>query len=98
MTGERCSFVRYALHEIAIAANGIRIVIHDTVAGPVVAGCQPSFGDRQADSVPETLPQRTSGYFDARRMTALGMSRRPAAPLAETLELLQRQIITGQVQ
>ena len=43
-------------------------------------------------------PSGPGGGFDAGGHVPLGMPGRFAAPLAETLDLVQRQIVAGQVQ
>ena len=53
---------------------------------------------RHADGVGEALPQRSGGDFDAGRVAALGVAGREAAPLPELLDVVQRQVVTGQVQ
>ena len=38
MSRERCSFLRDAFHEIAVTTDRVGVVVHEPVAGPVVAG------------------------------------------------------------
>ena len=68
------------------------------VPGPVEARGQPRFRDGHADAVAETLAQRAGGDFHAGGVPALGMARRFAAQLAEALQLIERQIVAGQMQ
>ncbi len=56
------------------------------------------FRNRHAHAVAESLAERAGGGFDARRQAALRVTWRNAAPLAELLDLLKRQIIAGDVQ
>src|SRR5204862_5967796 len=51
-----------------------------------------------ADRVAETLAERSGRGFDSRRMTALGMAGRLAAPLAEPLYIIQWKIVPGEMQ
>ena len=71
VSGQRRSFVGDALHKIAIAADGVRVVIDDLVSGPVITRCEPRLGDRDAYSVGETLPERSRGDFHVGRLAAL---------------------------
>ncbi len=48
--------------------------------------------------VRKALSQGTGGRFHAGGMAVLGVARRFAAPLAETLYLIEAQVITGQVE
>ena len=66
--------------------------------GAVVRGGQVRFGDRQADAVGEALAERAGGQLDAGRQAVLGVAGRLAAPLAEALQVVERQVVAGQVQ
>ena len=66
--------------------------------GPVVSRGEPGFRHRHAHAVAETLAERTSSDFHARRVAAFRVTGRLAAPLAEPLQLVERQIVTGQMQ
>jgi hypothetical protein len=55
VAGERGGLAGDALHEIAIAANCISVVIHDVVAGTVIASRKPCFHYRHTDTVSESL-------------------------------------------
>ena len=97
MAGERSSLLGDAFHQIAIAADPIGVVIDNLVAGPVERAAS------HASAMPsrrrsETLPQRSGGDFDARRVTALRMPRGLASPLAEALQLIKRKIVAGEMQ
>src|SRR5581483_11852900 len=98
MTGERRGFLRYAFHQIAIAADRIRIVVDNLVSRPVITRCKPSLRDSHSDTVAKTLSQRPGGHFDPYSMSSLWMPRSFAAPLPKPLQLIQRQIITGQIE
>src|SRR5579862_180644 len=67
------------------------------MARTVVSRCQPRLRDCHADAVRKTLPERTGGGLHARRMAIFRMTRRLAAPLPEVLDLIQREIVAGQV-
>ena len=98
MPGQRRRFRRHALHQVAIADDRVSGVIDHVKPWPVVARGQLRLRDRHADGIGETLPERTGGGLDAWRQAALGMPRRLAAPLAELFDVVQREIVAGQVQ
>src|SRR5271170_2476891 len=98
MSRQRCSFLADALHQIAIAADRVSVVIHNLVPWPVISCCQPRLSHSDADPVAKPLPKRSSSNFDPWCLTALGMPWRVATPLSETFDLLQWQVITGQVE
>ena len=74
------------------------MVVDQRVAISVVACGQTCFTDCHADCVRQPLPEWSGGDFNTRRMPALGMSRCLAAPLAEMLDVVQREVIAAQVQ
>ena len=68
---------------------------HDLAAE---AGPQPPLGDRHADRVGDALAERPGGDLDARGVAGLGVARRPAAPLAELAQVLEGEVVAGQVE
>src|SRR5207248_8543392 len=48
MASKRRGFLRDSLHQIAVAANRVRVVIDDGMPWTVVAGGEPSFRDRDS--------------------------------------------------
>ena len=68
------------------------------VTGLVVARGQVRFGHGHAHAHRKALAQRAGGHFDAGREAVLGMPGRLAAPLPEVLDLVQREIVTGEMQ
>ena len=67
-------------------------------SGPVELGRQALLGDGHADGVGEALAERSGGRLDARREAVLRVARRPRAPLAEVAQLVQRQVVAGEMQ
>ena len=55
-------------------------------------------GERHPDRIAEALAERSGRGFDARREPVLGMPGRARAPLAEVLDVVERQVVAGQVQ
>ena len=98
VTGERGGFVRDALHQVAVGRQKVRVVIDDRVPRPVEQRRQLRLGDRHADGVARALPERSCRCFDARRDAVLGVARRAAAPLPELLDVLEREVVAGQIQ
>src|SRR6185369_6185821 len=96
--GKRAGFVGNTFHHAAVAEEGVGEVIDQFVARPVELRRQQPFGDRHADRVGNTLPERAGGGLDAGREAVLRMARRLRAELAEALQLRHRQVVAGQVQ
>src|ERR671924_1770589 len=91
-------FRGHAFHQIAVTDDGIREVIDDLEPRPVVARRQMSFGDRHADTIAETLTERTGCCFHAGRHLAFGMAGGTASPLAKLFYLFEWQIVAGQIE
>jgi hypothetical protein len=98
MAGQRCSLRRHAFHQIAVAGDGVGVVIDDLKPGAIVARGEIGFGDGHAHAVAEALAERPRRRLDAGRAAALGVAGRLAAPLPELLDLFERQVIAGEVQ
>ena len=73
-------------------------MIDDLEPRPVVARRKRRFRNRHAYAIAEALPERAGGGFHARRHTALRMTGRNAAPLAEFFDLVERKIVASEVQ
>ena len=98
VAGERRGLVADALHQVAVRADRVDAAVDDVVVGPVVALGQEAVGDREADAVREALPERTGRGLDALGHEVLRMARRSRFPLPEALQLLEREVVAGQVQ
>src|SRR5665213_268281 len=59
MSRERGRLLSNTFHQIAIATDGVRVVINDFVAWPVIASGEPGFCNGHADAIAKALPQRT---------------------------------------
>src|SRR5262245_55020895 len=86
-SGERAHFVRDALHQASVTDEYVCVVIDDLESRPVELGGEQPLGERHADRVTETLPERAGRRLDARREAVLGMTWRHRAELTETLDL-----------
>ena len=96
--GDRGGFLADALHQVPVGADRVGVVVDDLLARAVEALGEEALGDRHADGVGEALPERPGRDLDPGRVPALGMSRRARAPLAELLEVVEAQLVAGQVQ
>ena len=98
VAGERRRFLADALHHVAVRADRVDVVIDELPAGAVEAVRQEALGDRHADRVCESLPERAGRDLDARGVSALGVPGRARPPLAELLEVVEAEVVTAQVQ
>src|SRR5215510_9572708 len=90
MTGERCRFRRYAFHQTTISANGVDVVVEDFEAGFIEAAGEPLLGDGHTDARGNALAQWACRRLDARDPVVLGVTRRLAVELSETLDVVER--------
>jgi len=98
VAGEGGGLAGHALLQAAVAGEADDMVIEDGVAGGVEAGHGHPGGDGVADGVGHALAERAGGRLDARRPDVLGMARGERAGLAELLQFVQRQRVTGQME
>ena len=68
------------------------------MSGPVVALGEEPLGDRHADAVGEALAERPGRRLDAGRVPELGVAGRARAPLAELLQVVERDVVAREVQ
>ena len=97
-TGQGAGLVGDALHQAAVAQKGIGVVVDDVVAGLVELGGQGLFGDGHADGVGDALAQGTGGGLHARRIAVFGVSGGLGVQLTEILQVVDGQIVPGQMQ
>ena len=90
MAGQRSGFVADALHQVAVAAQGINVVVEQRVAGTIEIRGQPALRDRHAHAVADPLAQRAGGRLHARGIEILRMPRAAAAELPEASDFIQR--------
>src|SRR6202041_3184653 len=98
MPRQRCRLLGDAFHQVAVAAQGIGVMIDDRVSGTVVTRREPRLRDGESDAVGEALTQRSRGHFYAGGIQPLGMTWSLAAPLSEALDFIQREIVSGKKQ
>ena len=97
MASQRGRFVGDALHHVAVAHQGIGKVVYDGVAGFVVASGGKALGHGHADRIAGALTERAGGGFHAWGEKGFRVAGRARAPLAEGLDVIQRQVVPGQV-
>ena len=96
--GQRANFVGNAFHHAAITQEHVGVVIDNVMARTVELRAHDFFGQGKAHSVGQALTQRASGGFNARRVAQLRVARGAAVQLAEVFQVVDRQVIAGQVQ
>ena len=98
VAGDRRGLHRDPLHHVAVGADRVDAAVDDLVVGPVVALGEEAVGDREADAVREALPERAGRRLDPLGDEVLRMAGRLRAPLAEALELLEREVVAGEME
>src|SRR5512141_776210 len=73
-------------------------MIDDGMVGAVEDRRQLRFSDCHPNGVPEALAERACGGFDAGSVTVLGMTRRSAFPLTELFDVVEREIVSREIQ
>ena len=96
--GQRDRLLADALHQAAIAVEDVGVVVDDGVAGAVELARQQLLGQREADRVRQALAERAGGGLDAGRVADFRVARGAAAELPERLQVVDREVVAGQVQ
>ena len=94
MAGERDRLVADPLHQAAVAAEHIGVVVDELVAE---LGAEMPLGERHADRIADALAERPGRRLDAGGEAALGMAGGAAAELAEALQLVERHVRDSRV-
>ncbi len=98
VAGERCRLGRHAFHEIPVGHQRVGSMVDDGVARTIETVRERTLGDRHAHSVGDALAERARRGLDSRRHERLGMSRRAALPLTERSQVVEGEVVSGQVQ
>jgi hypothetical protein len=98
MTGEGGGLGGDSLHQVAVGDDAVDVVIDDVESRSVEGGGEESLGDGHADAVGEALPEGPSGDINARGVQTFGMTRGLGAKLAEVFQLVEGQIVAGDVE
>jgi hypothetical protein len=91
-------FVGNALHEVSVAGDDVRVMVHDGEARPIEPFGQPAFGDGHPDGVGDALAEGACRRLDTRRQAIFGVTRRLTFPLTKGSQVVQRQVVACQVQ
>jgi hypothetical protein len=78
-----------ALHHVAVAAQGVDVVIEDGEVRPVEVQGQPAAGHRHADAGGAALAERPGRGLDAGSQVIFRMARALAVDLAELLDVIE---------
>ena len=98
MTGQSTGLTNNTFHHVAIARHYVSEMINQLCAIAVEAGSQLFLGNGHAHGVSQALTQRACGYFHTGGMFILRVAGSKATPLTEILYIVERQIISGEVQ
>ncbi|MND93572.1 hypothetical protein D3C80_857610 [compost metagenome] len=97
-TGQGSDFVGNAFHHAAITQEHIGVVVDDVVARTVELRRHDFFSQGKTHGVGQALAQWTGGGFYARGVAEFRVARGAAVQLTELLEVIDRQVVAGQVQ
>ena len=96
MARERDRLLADALHQAAVAADDISVVIDDIAAE---AFGEQALREREAHRVAEPLAERAGRGLDAAGVTVFGVAGGAAAELAKMLQFVERHVgVTGEMQ
>ena len=98
VAGERGGLAADALHHVAVAGEDVGEVVHDVRAIAVERRAEEALGDGHADGVGEALAEGPGGRLDAGRVPVLGVTGRPAAPLAERAQVVEAEVVARQME
>ena len=98
MPGQRGGFGGDAFHQVAVGDDGVDVGIDQFEAGPVEGRGKMRGGNGHADAGGKALSQRAGGGLHAGGQPVFGVAGGEAAPLAEVLELLEGQVVAGEMQ
>jgi hypothetical protein len=96
--GQRAHFVRNAFHQATVAGESVGVMVDDGMSVAVELRSEAAFRDRHAHRVCQTLTQRAGRGFHARCVAVFRVAGRLRMQLPECLEVVDRQVVAGQVQ
>src|SRR5471030_1836679 len=97
-TGQGTDFVGNTFHHAAITQEHVGVVINDVVARTVELRRHDFFCQGKTYAVGQALAQWTGGGFNARGVAEFRVARGTAVQLAEVFQVIDRQVVAGQVQ
>ncbi len=96
--GQRAHFMRDTFHQATITRKHVGKVIDDFEIFAVELCGQRALGNRHAHAIGEALAKRACGGFNSRRVTKFGMAGGTGVKLAEIFQVLDTEVISGQMQ
>src|SRR5262245_15423111 len=90
MTGQRCRFRRNTLHQAAISANGVDLVVEDLEAWLVETIGKPLLRDRHPHAGGDALSQWAGRGLDPRHPMVFRVSWRLTVELAKSADVVER--------
>src|SRR5579884_2115152 len=90
--------MRDAFHQVAITADTVGIVVNDIETRLVISRGKMLFRNRKTYGHGKPLPKRPSCHFYAVGIAALWMSGGIRLPLAELLQILDADLVSGEVE
>ena len=91
-------FTGNALHGAAIAEECVGVVVDQLKAGLVEDASSVCLRNSETHGVRETLTKRSGGHFNARCVVRLWVTWSLAVDLAESLEVIDGEVVTEEVQ
>ena len=95
---ERGGLAGDALLQVAVRGDEVRVGVDRRVVALVEAGGEHALAERHADRGGDALAERAGRGLDARDVAVLRMARARRVDLAELLDLVERDVVAGQVQ
>jgi len=96
--GQRGDLMGNAFHHAAVAEEGVGVVVDHRVAVAVELGGQDLLRQRHAHRIGDALAERTGGGLDAGGVAVLRVARGARVELAEVLQVLDAEVVPGEVQ
>jgi len=88
--------MRYAFHHVAVAGDEVDVMVDDLLFA-IEHRAHVRLGHRHPHRVADPLTERAGRRLDTWGVSELGMSRCLALPLSELLDVVERQIVPGQL-
>src|SRR5712692_3069551 len=98
MPGQRACLVRDALHQVAVRREKVGVVVDDRMTGAVEQRRELSLGDRHADGIPDALAEWSRRRLPTWRDPVLRVPGSTAAPLAKLLDVIEGEVVAGEVE
>ncbi len=90
--------MRDTFHQATIAHKDVGVVVNDLVAALVELGSERTLSNRHTNRIGDALAKRTGSGLNAWRIAILRMTRSLGVELTEISQIINREIISGQVQ